>query len=96
MKGLRTKENEKFLRFFAIVQKEAEKNQSVFFLDSGDGREFETDTLEGEDLMGWLIPLEKVSAFEKEWEKNNVSDEWSEFFCWVIWENSSNPIIKFN
>ena len=96
MKGLRTEENEKFLRFFAIVQEEAGKNKSVFFLDSGDGREFETEVLEGEDLMGWLIPGEKASAFEKEWENNDVSDDWSKFFCWAVWENVNNPTIKFN
>ena len=96
MKGLRTQEENKFLRFFAIVQEAAEKKNCVFFLDSGDGREFETETIEGEDLMGWLIPKEKVPAFEKEWETNDVSDDWSDFFCWAIWDNANDPTIKFN
>ncbi len=56
MQGLRTKESIKFQKFFSIVQNEAIKRHSIFFLDAGDGNAFETTNLEGEDLMGWLIP----------------------------------------
>ena len=96
MQRLRTQETNKFLAFFAIVQDAAEKKGCVFFLDAGDGRDFETETLEGEDLMGWLIPKDKLSAFEKEWQKGDVSDDWSDFYVWAIWENIDNPTIKFN
>ena len=40
--GLRTQENSKFLNFWKIVQEEASKRNSVFFLDSGEGNEIET------------------------------------------------------
>lgn len=96
MQGLRTQETNKFVKFFAIVQDAAEQKDCVFFLHAGDGRDFETETLEGEDLMGWLIPKEKVPDFEKEWNKDDVSDDWSDFFVWAIWENADNPEIKFN
>jgi len=61
--GLRTSESIRFERYFSIVQASAQKMNCVFFLDAGDGQEFETELLEGEDLMGWLIPMERVSAF---------------------------------
>lgn len=95
MQGLRTPENDKFLRFFSIVQNFAEFQECVFFLDAGDGRGFETEDLEGEDLMGWLIPQNKLEDFEKEWESNTISDDWSDFFVWAIWKNSDNPVITF-
>lgn len=95
MRGLRTQETSKFEKFFSIVQDAASKKDCVFFLDAGDGREFETDSLEGEDLMGWLIPKDKVTDFEQEWETGDVSDDWSEFFVWAIWDNADNPKIQF-
>lgn len=95
MLGLRTQEKSKFEKFFAIVQDAAKKKGCVFFLDAGDGRDFETKELEGEDLMGWLIPKEKVDDFEQEWKAGDVSDDWSDFFLWAIWNNPKNPTIKF-
>lgn len=95
MMGLRKQETSKFENFFAIVQNAAEKIGSIFFLDAGDGRGFETETLEGEDLMGWLVPKEKVSTFKREWDTGDVSDEWSDLYVWATWENSHNPTIKF-
>lgn len=95
MKRLRTQESDKFMRFFSIVQKYAKRQDCVFFLDAGDGRDFETDVLEGEDLMGWLIPQNTINKFEKEWETDSVSDNWSDFYVWAIWKNPDNPIITF-
>ena len=95
MQRLRTQENDKFMNFFSIVQKYAENQGCAFFLDAGDGREFETDVLEGEDLMGWLIPQNKLKEFEKEWKSGSISDDWSDFFVWAIWENTVTPIITF-
>ena len=95
MQGLRRQETSKFENFFAIVQDAAKRMGCVFFLDAGDGRDFETDSFEGEDLMGWLIPESKLSDFEKEWETGDVSDDWSDFYKWAIWENASDPTIKF-
>ena len=37
-----------------------------------------------------------VADFEKEWETGDVSDDWSDFYVWAIWENADNPTIKFN
>ena len=64
MKGLRTQENDKFIKFFEIVQEEAAKLDSVFFLDCGQGNLFENSQMECEGLCGWLIPKENVKEFE--------------------------------
>ena len=95
MLGLRTQETSKFKEYFSIVQEAAKKKSCVFFLDAGDGRDFETETLEGEDLMGWLIPQDRVDEFKKEWEAGDVSDEWSDFYKWAIWDNPDNPAVTF-
>lgn len=95
MLGLRTNESDKFIRFFEIVQVAAQKQGCVYYLDAGDGRDFENDEYEGEDLMGWLIPLEEVHKFEKEWNRGDVSDEWSRFYMWAVWSVPDNPTIKF-
>ena len=95
MLGLRTNESKKFVKYFEIVQATAQSKGCVYFLDTGDGRDFENEECEGEDLMGWLIPVDLVSAFEKEWNNFNVSDNWSEYYCWAIW-NKQNSVLMVN
>lgn len=88
MRGLKTQEGKRFEAFFALVQKEAAKTHSVFFLDCGEGHEFYKEDMEGEDLRGWLIPEDQADRFEQAW-KNNLNksqwDEWEDFFEWVVW-----------
>lgn len=96
MLGLRTQETNKFNSFFKLVQKKAAERKSVFFLDSGDGNEFETETMEGENLQGWLVPLSKVDEFEKIWKEHREDDKFIDFFCWVEWfDNRGDIDIKF-
>lgn len=96
MLGLRTQETDKFNRFFALIQKEAEKQNSIFFADAGDGNDFETPTMEGEEMMGWLIPKEKAIEFEPLWKKSKVDDSWTDFFTWAVWSRNGDTItIKF-
>lgn len=71
MRGLRTQENDKFKRFFSLVQKEAEKKNAVFFSDCGQGDVFENNQFECEDLCGWLIPTEQVKDFEPLFRKDD-------------------------
>lgn len=92
MLGLKTQENEKFRNFWKKVQLEASKQQSIFFLNCGEGKNFETDTMEGEDLSGWLIPKDKANLFEKEWLKNKVSDKWVDNMFWVEWKKINDEI----
>ena len=90
MKGLRTQENDKFIRFFEMVQEQSAKQGCVFFLDCGEGCTFENDQIECENLSGWLIPTDKVDDFSKEFEKiDSDLDEWSEYIAFVKWDIES-------
>ena len=93
MRGLRKQETEKFHRFFALIQAEAEKHDAVFFADAGDGNEFEAATMEGENMMGWLIPTDRVEEFELLWQASAVDDDWTEFFLWALWTKAGDQII---
>ena len=95
MLGLRTKASDKFVKYFEIVQATAQQHDCVYYLDAGDGRDFENEVYEGEDLMGWLIPVDFVAAFEKEWNYGDVSDEWSKYYTWAIWDTPESPSIIF-
>ncbi len=96
MLGLRTQEGERFERFFELVQKEAKKQDGVFFMDAGDGRDFETATMEGEDLTGFLIPSSQADAFNSYFQEDpefphNVS-EWESFFRFAVWKQDGEKI----
>jgi len=92
MQGLKTQEESGFCRFFELVQKSAAARGSVFFLDAGEGRDFEHGGMKGEDLSGWLIPAGRADAFQAEWEKGMPQDKWLEFFCFAIWSTESGAL----
>ena len=92
MRGLRTQESDKFNLFFALIQDEAKKRDAVFFADAGDGNDFETAEMEGENMMGWLIPNDRVKEFEPIWKSNDVDDDWTDFFTRAIWRDEDGEI----
>ena len=93
MRGLRTQEGQKFEKFFALIQNEAMNEKKVFFLDSGEGQEFETDEMEGENLSGWLVPVKEADEFEKQFIKRDIDNEkWDDFFLFVRWSWSNRQI----
>lgn len=92
MQGLRTQENEKFLQFFALVQEEAKKQNCVFFLESGEGKEIVTDTLNCENLSGWLIPNDKVKSFENIFTNHKENDNWNSYIAFADWEKTQSGI----
>lgn len=94
MKGLKTQENNKFKKFFEIVQGKAKSMNKVFFLDCGEGRELITADFEVEDLSGWLIPLEQADEFEKVWLSNNNLDKWSDNIVFAIWNSRVDSEIE--
>lgn len=97
MQGLKTREDKKFDKFWDIVQETAKRQNKMFFLDCGEGREFFLDDMEGEDLRGWLIPLNKVAEFEPDWKNNEVSDKWVDNIFWAEWNNTNGVItVEFN
>ena len=92
MLGLKTQETKKFEKFIELIQNEDAKKEKVFFLDAGDGRDFETNDMEGEDLTGWLIPSSKVDEFKIVWEKDEADDDWIDFFTFVSWQKKDGRI----
>lgn len=92
MLGLKTQETKKIEKFIELIQNEAAKKEKVFFLDAGDGRDFETNDMEGEDLTGWLIPSSKVDEFKIVWEKDEADDDWIDFFTFVSWQKKDGRI----
>ena len=96
MRGLRTQEESKFKKFYQLVQESAKRKDSVFFLDAGDGNEFSTDEMSGENLLGWLIPEAEAKAFENVYESwGDIPDRWSDNYCAAKWENAESPSIWF-
>jgi len=94
MRGLKTQEGKKFERFFGLIQQEAAKKKAVFFLECGEGHDFSTDHLEGEDLRGWLIPNTQADRFEKEWKAGSPGEEWADYIAWATWSGSeAAPVI---
>ena len=96
MRELRTQESSKFERFFEIVREEARRHNAVFFCDCGEGRDIITDSIEGEDLSGWLIPISDADNFEKVFKMNSRSafDDWAEFICFAIWSQTEDGTIN--
>jgi hypothetical protein len=92
MQGLRTQEDSKFIAFFTLVQQFASKQNAVFFLDCGEGRDVETEFLSGEDLCGWLIPKENANDFQAEYLSRTISDRWSKFLCFAVWSQADTAI----
>lgn len=90
MQGLRTQESEKFNSFWQLVQDKAEAQGCVFFGDCGEGKCFETDIMEGEDFIGWLIPKQHEKNFERLWSKNQVPDIWIDNMVWMKWESEDD------
>lgn len=84
MLGLRTQENAKFEKFFSLIQKEASKKGCVFFGDSGQGKVFENEQIECEDLCGWLIPAEDASKFGMLFDEfSEKLHDYDDFYCYV-------------
>ena len=96
MLGLKTQEENNFIKFFEIVQRTAKRDGNVFFLECEDGNDSEVNGIEVCDLQGWLIPESKVDEFNPIWEKDEVDDEWVDFFKFATWNNENNGLkIKF-
>lgn len=78
----------RFKPYFNLVQAAANKQGAQFFMDSGEGRDIITEEFEGEDISGWLIPLEQAREFEKEWmqkQGKNIDGRWDRYYLFAIW-----------
>ena len=93
MVGLRTQENDKFLRFWKIVQDKAESMGKCFFLDCGEGHIFENDIIECENLTGWLIENDRKNEFDAVFSSNGyIGDEWADDLVAVEWTQTPTGI----
>ena len=68
------------------------EHNMLFFLDSGEGTDIVTKEFEGEDLSGWLIPIEKAEGFEKDFIEFNTDYEWEDFFTFANWYKDNGKI----
>lgn len=101
MQGLRKPENPEFMKYWGIVQSKANDLQSIYFLDSGEGREYFGDGIEAEDVSGWLIPKDKVTEFTPLWEERSdelFDDKWDEFYVFAEWQiqNGNSLTVEFH
>ena len=93
MIGLRTQESDKFLRFWEIVQEKAAEMGKTFFLDCGDGNNYEDDKLECENLTGWLVDNEQTKIFEEVFLSGEpIGDEWSDKIVSLEWEKARDLV----
>lgn len=100
MRGLKTKKSGKFNRFWTLIQAAAAQENCVFFGYAGEGRDFSTDDMEGENFSGWLVPTENADTFEQEWSLGTSklfrSLPAGARFTFAIWEKKSGEItVKF-
>lgn len=81
-------------RFFDLVQKAAKEQGARFFISSGEGRELETGQLEGEDLSGWLVPLNKANDFFNDLRNDEAeaAAKWGEFFTFAEWAQHGDSV----
>lgn len=98
MLGLRTQEDDGFMRFMKIVEDEAAERNSVFFLDTALGDEISLGNIEGDNCTGWLIPKDKVDSFNEIFKSGNIDPrEWDKYY--VVAEPSienDSFFIRFN
>jgi len=81
----------------AFIQNAAKVRNSCFFIDCGEGREFENDDMYLMDMSGWLIPNDLVNIFLDVPKPHRWNDEWSKYFCFAEWRQINNDIfIEFN
>ena len=85
-RGIKTIEDEKFLKFFKIVQEMAYKKGGVFFLDCAEGNGQTINDLYVSDLSGWLIPLCHAACFEEEWIQGDIDDKWNDYIMFLTWK----------
>lgn len=87
--------DERFMRFFSIVQQSAASRGCTFFLDCGEGHDLITDEIDCQDLTGWLVPDRLVERFEPLWEArdwNSMDPELMDTMVTAVWSGEPNSI----
>lgn len=76
---------EKEDNFTKLIKKSASEIGKIFIQDSGEGRDFETETMYLEDVSGWLCPEDTPKEYQK-------CDKW---YCFAEWQ-IKDDIVKIN
>ncbi len=75
------------------MQNAARDEGSIFFLDTGEGRDIILPDMEGEDLSGWLIPAELADSFRLAWENFGADlSDWDEYARLAVWRQSADVL----
>lgn len=97
MVGIKEHEQQGTINYFKIVQKAANDQNKVFFLEAGDGNTEFTEDLYIEDMWGWLIPKEKANQFNQLYlssDKSILADDspWWDYFLCAEWKKDNEDI----
>ena len=81
-------EDERFLRFLKILEDEAWRQGSVFFIDSAEGNDFIGEDIDCCDLWGWLVATDVVLEFEPLWRRDawGFDARFNDVSCRATWE----------
>ena len=83
--------NQKSDNFSKLLHEAAALEDCLFFEDSGEGNDMETDTLYCENVSGWLVPLRMKDEFINS-DKGNK--RWDKYFVFAEWkQGESNRIV---
>ena len=87
--------DERFLKYFSIVQSAAAERGSVFFLFCGEDHDLITDEIDCQDLSGWFIPEDDAEDFESKWRKSNwsaLTEDQSDRMVTAVWSGTPENI----
>ncbi len=98
MRGVRQQkylQDRRFLNYFAKVTGAAEREGKVFFMDTGEGHEYEKSKMQGEDLAGWLIDESEAQNFEERYCSfdKSIYYDFEEQFCFAEWEQGEDQLV---
>jgi len=81
--------------FGKLLNEAAAAQELMFFVDSGEGHEMETDTALYEHVSGWLVTPEEQDEFAKV--KGRPARKWDEYYVFAEWRLDGDDVkIDFN
>ena len=89
-------EDERFMRFFGVVQDAAASMGKVFFLWTEEGNPLMTDELDGGDLSGWLVDDADADRFDQIWREQplDLPEDLDDTFSIARWSQGEDGRIS--
>lgn len=83
-------------KFVEFVCNQAKLIGYLFVLDSGEGREVYIESLKlyGENLSGWLIPIEFKNEVIELRRSSGSMKKYEAFYCFAVWEKDTEGNIS--